>query len=126
MKKGYIYIESLVAGFVTAIMVISISKIFIASNSDIEVANEFSKGANIVRSISSIYRDGNDILIGENGLYVSTSDEVYNYVLKGVKPKDGEYILYCRNAYEEGIKHLKVSLVFKDGRNKTINEVIGK
>lgn len=126
MKKGFIYVEALVASIITIIMIVSISKLVMSSKSNIEYSSEYTKGSNIVRSVSSIYRDGYDILMDNNGIYVNVPDDVYNYVLKGIKLTEGNYKIYCNNGFEEGIKHLKISLSFVESDIDTINEVVAK
>ncbi|MEF9933802.1 MAG: hypothetical protein RSA01_11040 [Clostridium sp.] len=126
MKKGYVYIEALVACIITAIMVVSVSKIIGDAKENINYSNEYIRGSSIVKSLGSIYRDGHDVLIDGNGIIVSSPDDVYNFVVNGVKKQEGEYILYCRNGFEEGIKHIKISLVFKGNKYEKINEVVAR
>lgn len=112
MKKGFVYVEALVASLITVILIFSISRLTFQSTKIVQSGKEKGIALDIVRSTASLYKINKLEEINSEQINLSSTSDIYNYIENRERKGEGEvFTMHLESAIEEGIPIMKIKVV---------------
>lgn len=127
MKKGMVYVEAIISSLIAMILIVSISKLIFTASKILKDTREKGRAIDIVRGVGSLYKANKTIILEDEGIVVNDVSDIYAYIDKGVRPSIyGDFTLYAKNSFEEGIEIIKIKIISNESRFKDISVVVTK
>lgn len=127
MKKGFVYIEAIVASLITIILIFSISRLTFQSTKIVQSGKEKGVALDIVRSATSLYKIDKLNVMNYEEINLSSTSDIYTYVENGERKGEGEdFTLLLESVVEEGIPIMKIKVVSNNERFNDLYMVVTK
>lgn len=127
MKKGMVYVESIVSSVVVIILTASITKIIVDSNRNLNAVKLNSLAFDIVKNVGEIYKKEDLNLDIKEGIELDSFLDFENYIKNNVPSyTSGRFTLYTEIIFIDNIEAIKIKIKSNERSFNDINLVVAK
>ena len=127
MKKGMVYVESIVSSVVVIILTASITKIIVDSNRNLNSVKLNSLAFDIVKNVGEIYKKEDLNLDIKEGIELDSFLDFENYLKNNVPSyTSGRFTLYTEIIFIDNIEAIKIKIKSNERSFNDINLVVAK
>ncbi len=127
MKKGMVYVESIVSSVVVIILTASITKIIVDSNRNLNSVKLNSLAFDIVKNVGEIYKKEDLNLDIKEGIELDSFLDFENYIKNNVPSyTSGRFTLYTEIIFIDNIEAIKIKIKSNERSFNDINLVVAK